>query len=379
MLSETAESRQKSASTEGATIDRVVLRVLKLPLFVPYKLSYRTFHEFEPIVAEVHLDDGRVGWGEGHISPGSSKETREGGWIFAQDLARSMPGSAVLDAKNKILGLAAHSPVAATALVTAIEMALGDPLLAPADPISMPLLTPINASTPDEIAAEIEDWLAQGFRTFKVKVGKSVADDLARVKSIQETVAGHATLRLDANRGFDREQALAFVRGLDPAMIELFEQPCATEAWDANAAVAAESPVPLMLDEPICSLADVDRAASIPNVGFCKIKLKRFSGLGRLRTALETIRARGMGAVLGDGLSSDICCWMEVCVGANIIFGAGECNGFLKTRDRLLSPSMRFADGHVHVDAGLRPTIAWSEHAHLVTQEVSISDRGPGF
>jgi hypothetical protein len=128
-----------------------------------------------------------------------------------------------------------------------------------------------------------------------------------------------------------------------------------------------------MLDEPICSLADVERAASIPNVGFCKIKLKRFSGLGRLRAALETIRARGMGAVLGDGLSSDICCWMEVCVGAGIIHGAGECNGFLKTRDRLLSPSLAFTEGHVQVEAGYRPTIAWSEHAHLVTQEAHYS------
>ena len=25
---------------------------------------------------------GRVGWGEGHISPGSSRETRKGGWAF---------------------------------------------------------------------------------------------------------------------------------------------------------------------------------------------------------------------------------------------------------------------------------------------------------
>ena len=373
MLSETADAEASAPAREGATIEQVTLRVLKLPLYVPYKLSYRTFHEFEPIVAEVRLADGRVGWGEGHISPGSSKETREGGWQFAQGFAQAMPGASALDAKNTVLAAAARSPVAATALATAVEMALGDPLLAPAHAIRMPLLTPINASDPDDIAAEIEDWLAQGFRTFKVKVGKSVADDLARVRAIQTTVAGRATLRLDANRGFDREGALAFVRGLDPAMIELFEQPCATEAWDDNAAVAAASPVPLMLDEPICSLADVERAASIPNVGFCKIKLKRFSGLGRLRTALEAIRARGMGAVLGDGLSSDICCWMEVCVGARVIFGAGECNGFLKTRDRLLSPSLRFADGHVHVDAGFSPTIAWAEHSHLVTQDVAFS------
>src|SRR5829696_8285120 len=160
MLSEVTEAGARHASTKDARIDRLVVRILKLPLFVPYKLSYRTFHEFEPIVAEVRLDDGRIGWGEGHISPGSSKETREGGWKFVQDLAQVMPRSSALDAKEKVLAVSPRSPVAATALVAAVEMALSDPLLAPASAIRMPLLTPINASVPDEIAAEIEDWLA---------------------------------------------------------------------------------------------------------------------------------------------------------------------------------------------------------------------------
>ena len=49
----------------------------------PYVLSYRTFTEFKPIIVAVRDSDGRVGWGEGHISPGSSRETREGGWATA--------------------------------------------------------------------------------------------------------------------------------------------------------------------------------------------------------------------------------------------------------------------------------------------------------
>jgi L-alanine-DL-glutamate epimerase-like enolase superfamily enzyme len=48
-------------------------------LIRPYVLSYRTFTEFEPIIVAVRDSDGRVGWGEGHISPGSSRETTEGG------------------------------------------------------------------------------------------------------------------------------------------------------------------------------------------------------------------------------------------------------------------------------------------------------------
>ena len=79
--------------------------------------------------------------------------------------------------------------------------------------IRLPLLTPVNSMEPEAIGREIEDWLAQGFRTFKVKVGKDVDADLDRVEAIQQAVAGRGTLRLDANRAYSREQGETFVRG----------------------------------------------------------------------------------------------------------------------------------------------------------------------
>src|SRR4030081_3781075 len=60
-------------------LHELTLRTVRLPLIRPYVLSYRTFTEFEPITVEVRDGDGRIGWGEGHISPGSSGETRGGG------------------------------------------------------------------------------------------------------------------------------------------------------------------------------------------------------------------------------------------------------------------------------------------------------------
>src|SRR5215813_6701559 len=65
-------------------LQELTLRTVQLPLVRPYVLSYRTFTEFEPIIVEARDADGRIGWGEGHISPGSSSETREGGWAFCQ-------------------------------------------------------------------------------------------------------------------------------------------------------------------------------------------------------------------------------------------------------------------------------------------------------
>jgi L-alanine-DL-glutamate epimerase-like enolase superfamily enzyme len=73
-------------------LQEIVLRTVRLPLIRPYVLSYRTFTEFEPIIVEMRDGDGRVGWGEGHISPGSSRETRDGGWAFCHEHAAAVIG-----------------------------------------------------------------------------------------------------------------------------------------------------------------------------------------------------------------------------------------------------------------------------------------------
>ena len=65
---------------KGSTISKITIYRLNLPLIKPYKLSYNTFHSFEPLLIQITDDNGKEGWGEQHISPGSSSKTREGGW-----------------------------------------------------------------------------------------------------------------------------------------------------------------------------------------------------------------------------------------------------------------------------------------------------------
>jgi L-alanine-DL-glutamate epimerase-like enolase superfamily enzyme len=273
-------------------------------------------------------------------------------------------------AKVLALGQFGESKVAVTAAVTAIEVLEGHPAITLSKAAELPLLTPINAMEPAAIDLEVEDWLSQGFKTFKVKVGKDVDADLARVAAIQKSVRGRATLRLDANRAYTRETGVRFAKALPPEGIELFEQPCETDEWEANAAVAEASPVPLMLDEPICTLADIERAATIPGVGYCKLKLKRFGSIGRLIEGLEKVRACGMQPVLGDGLGSEAHNWLEACAAIGHVDNAGEFNGFLKSRERLLSPSMVFERGSIKLPAGYKPELDRAAIARATVETV---------
>ena len=86
-----------------APIRRIEVRRLRMPLVKPYRLSYRTFEEFEPFVVLVAGADDTIGFGDAHISPGSSSETREGGWAFIANHASRMIGLAPEDAKALVL------------------------------------------------------------------------------------------------------------------------------------------------------------------------------------------------------------------------------------------------------------------------------------
>lgn len=351
-------------------IHRISLKRLKLPLSQPYRLSYRTFHEFEPFLIEVVDDEGRIAFGDAHVSPGSSAETRDGAWSHLGARLPKLIGLAVADAKEFMLRDFSDSKVATTAVVTALEALEKHPVLDLPEPGELPLLVPVGAMDRAGIEREVEAAVEAGFDTLKVKVGKDVDADVVRLRWIQKAAAGRAVLRVDANRAYSREDAIRFVRGIDPEGIALFEQPCEADEWEDNAAVAAASGVPVMLDEPICTLQDIERAAGIPGVGFCKVKLKRFGGVERLEEGIRHIQAHDMGAVLGDGLGSDLHAWLEACVAARTIRNAGEFNGFLKMTGRLFRSPLPCHSGRIHIPAHYRPELDQERVDAATTQAV---------
>lgn len=338
-------------------IKKATLRKLRLPLHQPYKLSYRTFTEFEPFFLELEDDQGRRSFSDAHVSPGSSSETREGAWAYCLTQLAGFKGVPIDQLKPRLMAQLQESKVATTLLMTALEAMEGSDWLQVREDAALELIVPINAMNAADIERELEQLLAEGFTTFKVKVGKDVVADIERTNTILRLLAGRATIRLDANRAYSREDAIRFTQGISHPGADLFEQPCDSDAWDDNAAVARQSAVPLMLDEPICSIQDIERAAEIPNVGYCKVKLKRFGSLETLAAGIQSIHDHDMLAVLGDGLGSEINNWMEAAIAARLIRTKGEFNGFLKHIDRLFLNPMPFDKGKIQLPAGYFPKL----------------------
>jgi L-Ala-D/L-Glu epimerase len=357
-----------------ARIALVRLRRVALPLVTPYRISRHIYDAFRPIVAEVVDEDGREGWGEAGITPGLTRETVEGGWAFLAGLAPRLVGLEAADAQAELEAALPGHEHAASTLMTALEQLRGGPVLTVPEPAEIPLLAPLHERGAGPLAAEVEARLAEGWRTLKVKVGFDVDGDLARVRLIQNLVAGRAALRLDANQGFAAGDAARFGAGLRPEGIELFEQPCSMDDWDANARAAAASAVPVMLDEIVRGAADIERAAAIPGVRLVKLKLKKLGGAERVRRALLRIRELGLEPVLGDGTGTDIGNWCEACVARTVIRNAGELNGFLKLRRPLLARPLEVEGGALRLPAGGMPPVD-REYVDAATEARLVVER----
>lgn len=338
-------------------IEHLALYRLRVPLTTPYRLSLGAIHAFDTLLVEARGQDGRSGYGEATYVTGYTDETIDDSWALAQRLAGEFTG---LPADAIVAWLDAYfvpAPFTATAFNTAIEMLRGHPLLAVERPVKVPVLGLLHATETADIERESAQLFAQGFSTLKVKVGFDAGRDSAMVKRIQQVLNGRGRIRLDANQGYNRDDACRFAASLAPEGIELFEQPCAADDWESAQAVARVAAVPMMLDESIYGLDDIRRAAELKAARYIKVKLMKLGGLSRLAQAIDTIRECGMEPVLGNGVACEIGCWMEACVARGRIANAGEMNGFLKPAARLLKTPLKFEAGAVVLEPGFQPAL----------------------
>jgi L-alanine-DL-glutamate epimerase-like enolase superfamily enzyme len=325
---------------------------------MPYRLAFGTVEHFDTIVVECEAREARTGLGEATLLTGYTEETIEDSWRTSREIALRLQGLDTRAARDALEPLVKKHPFTVTAFWTALEMLEGNRYLAPEREQAVPLLAGINATGEEAVREEFARHFAQGYRTFKVKVGFDVEKDLAHVRTVQRFARGKAAIRIDANQGYSGAQAIAFVRGLDPADIELLEQPCRADDWESHMEVAHAATVPLMLDESVYGLEEIERAAELRAARYIKLKLMKLGSLEALGQALERIRALGMKPVLGNGVACDLGCWMEACVAARHIDNAGEMNGFLRARAGLLAEPLEVRDGALTLKPGFRAHLA---------------------
>ncbi|MDD3077629.1 MAG: o-succinylbenzoate synthase [Paludibacter sp.] len=100
---------------------------------------------------------------------------------------------------------------------------------------------------------QIREKIAAGFHCIKLKVGALDFDtELEIIKSIRHNFsANDIEIRLDANGGFQPNNALEKLKVLSEYQIHSIEQPIKPHQWEMMAELCENSPIPIVLDEEL--------------------------------------------------------------------------------------------------------------------------------
>ncbi|WP_342364291.1 mandelate racemase/muconate lactonizing enzyme family protein [Terrarubrum flagellatum] len=217
------------------------------------------------LIVRIETDDGGVGWGES-ISLLDAVPA-----VFANVVAKLAIGYPVADVERlhrNVFGAGYyHHKRAAVMATAALEMAMWDALGRRA---GLPLWAMwggkwrerveasayIFVSDPAKVTDTAKRFLDQGFETFKIKIGVSMASDIPLVEAVRKVVGGR-DVRADVNGAWTPGTARRQLAKLGDYDLAYVEQPLELDDLEGHAELRRCQLVPIALDESAYTLSDV--------------------------------------------------------------------------------------------------------------------------
>jgi L-alanine-DL-glutamate epimerase-like enolase superfamily enzyme len=335
---------------------------------IPFALPYRRPPEFasgtvgsaDNVLVRVHTDAGVVGQAEAQPRPYTYGETQAsivetvGGRLNAaltgldplrvelvaqrcaevagNYVARAAVDLAVWDLVGRLLGCPCHTLLGGFAedVAAAHMVSFGEP-----------------AAMAEEAVAVNERF---GVNTFKVKVGRAPALDVAAVGAIREALTD-ADLYVDANRGWSYDDAVRAGDALVALGVRVIEEPISVEDRAGRLRLAERWVVPLGGDESCISLAHVDRALEEGAVRVVSVKTAR-TGFTESRRILDLCLARNVPVIMGSQYEGAIGATATIAFASAFAATAGrpaEITNFLDLADDLVVAAPRVSGGRAAV------------------------------
>jgi len=215
---------------------------------------------------------------------------------------------------------------------------------------SQPQLMPATSVTigidaPEVVLQKIKE--AESCKVIKVKLGRDT--DKILINTIR-SVTG-VPLYVDVNQGWaNLEQSLDMVYWLQEQDVHLIEQPFAKTDAAANAWLTERSPIPIIGDEAIQRLPDVDKAEGIYHG--INVKLMKSAGMHEAHQMIQRARQLNMTVLIGC-MSETSCATLAAAALAPQCDWADLDGPFLTRNNPFAAPG--FANGKwlLNKDAGL--------------------------
>jgi L-Ala-D/L-Glu epimerase / N-acetyl-D-glutamate racemase len=280
--------------------------VLHLGLRDPFRIA-RSDHDAGDAVTTVVVelrDDrypGVVGIGEGYPDRfyGDTVDTMAAVFPLLLDAVGEIePTSAgLVGAATRMAAAIAHHGGAKCALDIALHDLVGKvtdrtiaDLLDMHDPIPPTDFT-LGLDVPAVVAERAVR--AARFPALKIKCGGPA--DLATLEAVRAVYAG--PIRVDANTGWQPEDAVALLPELERLGVELIEQPFPARRLDQLRWLQERSSLPIVADESAVTIEDLDGLVGV--VAGVNVKLAKCGGIAPARAMLARARELGFRTFLG--------------------------------------------------------------------------------
>lgn len=244
-------------------VTRVEAIPLVAPLERPWRTGVATFTAFYTALVRVETDDGVVGHGEclARYHPRAWSD------LVNEVLAPLVVGADPFDVEHvwerlyRSLGsFSGHSRGILLEAMSGIDIALWDVMgRAVGQPVARLLggtarEVPAYASsvTVDAKAAMAEraaGYVAQGFRSLKVKIGRDLATERTVMAAVRGAVGDGIEIFVDANGAYEYPEAVAIARMLESFGVAWFEEPVRTEHRGSYAKLRAATSLALAAGE----------------------------------------------------------------------------------------------------------------------------------
>jgi L-alanine-DL-glutamate epimerase-like enolase superfamily enzyme len=339
---------------------------------IPFAVPYRRVPEFasgsvgsaDNVLVRVHTDAGVVGQAEAQPRPYTYGETQTSIVdVVSGPLSEALVGIDPLRVELVAArcGRVTGHFVARGAVDLAVWDVVGQILRCPCHRLlggftdDVAVAHMVSFAEPAAMAAEaveLNDRL--GVNTFKVKVGRAPAVDVAAVRAIREALPD-ADLYVDANRGWSYEDAVRVGDELFELGVRAIEEPVSVEDRAGRRRLADRWIVPLVGDESCISLAHVERALEEGAVGMVSVKTAR-TGFTESRRIIDVCLARNIPIVMGSQYEGAMGAMATLAFAAAFAATAGqpaEITNFLDLADDLVVTAPEIRDGRANV--GLTP------------------------
>ena len=101
----------------------------------------------------------------------------------------------------------------------------------------------------DDLCNEAMEYVNEGFKSIKMKVGLNIKSDVNNVKAVRNTIGPDIELMIDSNHAYSYDEALKLSKKLEDQDIKWFEEPLSPEFYDQYSDFKSKSLIPVAAGE----------------------------------------------------------------------------------------------------------------------------------